>query len=164
MNVGWWKLDENKNPVYLGEGVEALKKLDYDNVEGRRVGQDTIGNFKVSTVFLALDHNYSSVGPPILFESMVFGPKDYSDLACVRYATWTEAERGHQILVDGVRKCLAKRPMASARQLERYLSAYQTRAGRLRESGVALRASRKSSASKKKETPANESERSPVDE
>src|SRR5215471_17514474 len=27
---------------------------------------------RVSTVFLGLDHNYSGVGPPIVFETMIF--------------------------------------------------------------------------------------------
>lgn len=40
----------------------------------RRVKRETIGDCDVSTVFLGLDHNYG-VGPPILWETMVFGGK-----------------------------------------------------------------------------------------
>jgi hypothetical protein len=37
----------------------------------RKVKQEHVGPFLVSTVFLGLDHNFSE-GPPILWETMVF--------------------------------------------------------------------------------------------
>jgi hypothetical protein len=70
--------------------------------------------FRVSTVFLGLDHRFSGKGPPILFETMAFlttgGPVDHTTLGsmlatasesidCVRYATWEDAEIGHQAMV-----------------------------------------------------------------
>ena len=48
----------------------------------RVVRQETVGNFWVSTVFLAIDHSFAEGGPPILFETMVFGP----DGQCQRYS------------------------------------------------------------------------------
>lgn len=60
----------------------------------RRVAWDELpGNVRVSTVFLGLDHNFQDDGPPILFETMIFGGRhnDYQ----ARYATWEEAEVGH---------------------------------------------------------------------
>lgn len=59
---------------------------------------------EVSTVFLGLDHQWG-VGPPLLFESMVFGMADDDPLADmqVRYRTWHEAEQGHEIVVEAVR-------------------------------------------------------------
>ncbi len=55
--------------------------------------QDHIGDVKVSTVFLGLDHGFGD-GPPVLWETMIFGgPHDqYQE----RYSTKEEAERGHQ--------------------------------------------------------------------
>jgi hypothetical protein len=38
----------------------------------RRVGQDENEEFRVSTVFLGLDHNFDDEGPPIFWETMVF--------------------------------------------------------------------------------------------
>ena len=62
----------------------------------RHVAETTVGDVKVSTVFLGLDHRES--GPPILFETMVFGgPLDQEQ---DRYATWQEAEQGHQAMVE----------------------------------------------------------------
>jgi hypothetical protein len=53
----------------------------------------------VSTVFLGLDHNWGD-GPRQLFETMVFGGP--LDQECVRYATWAQAEAGHQAMVAAV--------------------------------------------------------------
>jgi len=47
----------------------------------------------VSTVFVGLDHNFLGVGPPLLFESMIFGGAHDGEQR--RYATWAEAEAGH---------------------------------------------------------------------
>jgi len=48
---------------------------------------------EVSTVFLGLSHQYGC-GPPILFETMIFGGEhnEYQE----RYSTWEEAEAGHK--------------------------------------------------------------------
>lgn len=48
---------------------------------------------KISTVFLGLDHSFDG-GPPLLFETMIFGGKH--DGYCERYTTWEEAEEGHK--------------------------------------------------------------------
>jgi hypothetical protein len=53
--------------------------------------------FRVSTVFLGVDHRFDR-GPPILFETMVFLAADES-IDCVRYATWEDAEIGHKAMV-----------------------------------------------------------------
>ena len=37
------------------------------------IGDTTIGNVRVSTIFLGLDHNVFGDRPPELFETMVFG-------------------------------------------------------------------------------------------
>ncbi len=54
----------------------------------------------VSTVFLGVDHGLVGDGPPILFETMVFGGN--WDLGQRRYSTWDEAEEGHRRVVDEV--------------------------------------------------------------
>ena len=37
----------------------------------RILRQETVGGYLVSTVFLGVDHNYSSNGPPVLWETLV---------------------------------------------------------------------------------------------
>lgn len=41
----------------------------------------------VSTVFLGLDHRYAGAGPPLLFETMIFGGPETIDLDCWRYSS-----------------------------------------------------------------------------
>ena len=68
----------------------------------RQVAWDEIPDAQVSTVFLGLDHNFYNNGPPILFETMIFGgPLDGEQW---RYATWKEAERGHAAALAKAKK------------------------------------------------------------
>lgn len=63
----------------------------------RHVDATTVGDARVSTVFLGLDHSFGH-GPPLLFETMIFGgPHDqYQE----RYPTRDEAVAGHQRAVE----------------------------------------------------------------
>jgi hypothetical protein len=73
-----------------------------------RVAETSIGIGKVyvwvSTVFLGIDHRMMASGPPILFETMVFGDKntEYRN----RCSTWEEAEKMHAEAVSTIRKAL----------------------------------------------------------
>lgn len=51
------------------------------------------GSVLISTVFLGLDHNFTQEGPPLIFETMIFGGKldQYQD----RCSTWDEAIAMH---------------------------------------------------------------------
>lgn len=63
----------------------------------RHVGKDHVGDVRVSTVFLGLDHNFVG-GEPVLWETMIFGgPHDgYQD----RYTSRADAEAGHLKAVE----------------------------------------------------------------
>lgn len=63
----------------------------------RRVDQTIVGPYRISTVFLGLDHNFGS-GPPLLFETMCFDGND-TEVNCIRYETWEQAEWGHKEIV-----------------------------------------------------------------
>ena len=77
-----------------------------------RVGHDAVDGLVVSTVFLGSDHNYAGVGPPILYETMVFhsadgGDADYSkscDGSEARYATYAEAQAGHAEVCEKIKR------------------------------------------------------------
>ena len=69
------------------------------DISRRQVAEDMVGTARVSTVFLCIDHNWSE-GPPLLFETMVFGGS--LDNYCERYCTWEDAERGHVAAVAKV--------------------------------------------------------------
>lgn len=71
------------------------------NSPDRRVAETEVSpEVRVSTVFLGLDHSFSSDGPPILFETMIFGGA--LDGYQRRSATWGEAETEHAIAVAEV--------------------------------------------------------------
>lgn len=91
MRHGYYKL-VNRQPVKVNDVIEWARDLEKD----RSVAQDTIGDVRISTVFIGIDHQWAD-GPPLLFETMIFGGKhdDYQE----RYATWQEAELGHTAAV-----------------------------------------------------------------
>lgn len=67
----------------------------------RIVAKTALEESHVSTVFLGIDHGDGAGGPPLLFETMVFGGT--LDGEQERHATWDEAERGHAAMVERVR-------------------------------------------------------------
>ncbi len=67
----------------------------------RHVANDIVDGYRVSTVFLGIDHRFGDDGPPLLFETMVFpnGGEHLDDMVeqfCERASTWAEAESAHQ--------------------------------------------------------------------
>jgi hypothetical protein len=87
---------------------------DYDEIERllidreyKRVGGDTVlvdgKTLAVSTVWLGVNHNFTADGPPLIFETMVFGDPPLAENACWRYATEDEARRGHEKAVEALR-------------------------------------------------------------
>lgn len=57
----------------------------------RQVADTQTDNWRVSTVFLGIDHGWGGV--PLLFETMVFGgPRNDFQM---RYGTWDQAVAGH---------------------------------------------------------------------
>jgi hypothetical protein len=61
----------------------------------------------VSTVFLGLDHRFSGNGPPLLFETIIFGGP--LDQAQNRYSSWDDAEAGHKAAVRKARAAIGQK-------------------------------------------------------
>lgn len=72
----------------------------------RIVAKTQVGNMRVSTVFLGLDHALM-VGPPLLFETMIFGGHGEINGYQERCSTWDQAETQHAKAVDTARAALA---------------------------------------------------------
>ncbi len=71
------------------------------HVSQRRVAWTRLApDIWVSTVFLGIDHNFLSGGPPLVFETMVHSDYGWDDQ--VRYCTWDEAEAGHHAMVETI--------------------------------------------------------------
>lgn len=66
----------------------------------RRVAVSQIGEYHVSTVFLVYDHAFYG-GPPVLWETMVFGPGPWSEWQ-TRYTSREAAETGHKRVVEAL--------------------------------------------------------------
>lgn len=92
-----WYILEGKTPV-PADTITAGMWMEHSG-EQRKVAATRIKGAFVSTVFLGLDHRWGE-GPPILFETLVFGGKLEGEMN--RYTTWDEAERGHQDMVRQV--------------------------------------------------------------
>lgn len=101
MSSWHWILDEQRRPHQVplmewGEWMEA-------NYGKRHVGDEQVGGCRVSTVFLGLDHSFGD-GPPIFWETMVFGDGSF-DLDQERCGgSWDQAEEMHARMVRRVRE------------------------------------------------------------
>lgn len=103
-----WALDENKNPYLPPDIIEAA--MQFEDYENRKVAQDTVGKYFVSTMFIAIDQDFTwhFVEPnphPLVFETSVFENMDNNpdtakrELYSEHYHTWKEAETRHQEIV-----------------------------------------------------------------
>lgn len=84
----------------------------------RHVALDTCDHWRVSTVFLGLDHNWRPGGAPLLFETMVFD-EDGTDRLCQRYTLRSLALAGHQAAVALVQAKYAEACAATQDALDR---------------------------------------------
>ncbi len=98
----------NRKPVPCKSLLEAGFEDDFEKT--RRVAFTKIGAVEVSTVFLSINHQYGK-GPPILFETHVFGGA--LDGETNRYSTWEEAVAGHKKMVAACR--VAAKPEKASR-------------------------------------------------
>lgn len=66
----------------------------------RKLADTKVGRASVSTIFLGIDHSFGE-GPPVLWETMVFGGP--ADTMTVRYHSAEEARAGHDVVCAYVR-------------------------------------------------------------
>ena len=97
---------DGHTPVACPEGDEGLlqwarwMESEPGGKDVRRVARTQLEDgTSVSTVFLGLDHNFGMYGPPILFETMIFGNDNLGEYQ-QRHATWDEAAAGHEVAVN----------------------------------------------------------------
>ena len=96
MGIGKYILDAQQQPV---EEPDLLTWGRWMETADRHVAVDQVGDAKVSTIFLGLDHRFGD-GPPVLYETMVFGGP--LDMKRERYATRDEAIAGHAAMLARV--------------------------------------------------------------
>lgn len=82
----------------------------------RHIGLDLLRirghHYRVSTVWLGLDHNWRPHGPPLIFETMVFEDDDMSGFEGIqcRYSTLVQAQRGHIRIVRSLKRIVRTMP------------------------------------------------------
>lgn len=84
--------------------LEWARKFDRAN---RIINLTTVGPFRISTVFLGMDYNFSGQGRPVLFETMIFSElEDQKEFKYYqeRYCSIEEARQGHREAVKRVKK------------------------------------------------------------
>lgn len=96
--------DRQGRPISTEEFNELLTKHpEYKVVARDEVTLDGV-ILTVSTVWLGVDHNWARQGPPIVFETMVFGNHPLADEGAQwRYSTEEQAADGHQKVVAAIR-------------------------------------------------------------
>lgn len=83
------------------------------HVADQRFGHEGIGEIRISTVFLGLDHRNFGDGPPLVFETMIFGGGDELDGYTARSSTWAEALVEHRKAVELVKNAFSELAKAS---------------------------------------------------
>lgn len=99
----YYLLDKDKKPYPVS--LEESYKL-YENMDMKITQQDMVGDIKVSTVFLGMDHSlpFDADGNPIedptplFWETMIFGGEH--DGYQERYTSYEDALAGHQRALD----------------------------------------------------------------
>lgn len=72
-----------------------------EDFDRRRVARDKVGEVEVSTVFLGLDHRFLGEGPPLLWETMVFGgPRHHEHQRCAGTREQAEAMHAEMLKVE----------------------------------------------------------------
>jgi len=102
--VDWY--DRSGRPISIEEIGDLLRTPDYKRVAYTEItsSADEAVKYRVSTVWLGLDHNWSG-GDPLIFETMVFagepdprqrGGSAWADQLCRRYTNELDAKLGHE--------------------------------------------------------------------
>jgi hypothetical protein len=99
--------DREGRPVSMREWADTM-----GTGRDRHVALDYVGEVKVSTVWMGIDHNWSGTGPPLIFETMIFGGSH--DEECWRYSTEAAALAGHDQALTLMRE--AKRLLDDIRE------------------------------------------------
>lgn len=87
----------------IDEWAERFEPFD-QRVAINFFGHKAIGEIQISTVFLGIDHRFWGEGPPIVFETMIFGGGKGIDGYTDRCSTWDEAVVMHARAVELVKK------------------------------------------------------------
>lgn len=119
---GYFILDPNGIPIPCFDLMEWARW--FETAE-RRVAVDERDGYKVSTVFLGLDHSFGGADP-ILYETMIFAPYDGGG-DMWRYSTRYDAKANHEAVVQALWAELDQHAATTAPILTKVLARAQAR-------------------------------------
>ncbi len=103
--IAYYGLDADHRVI---ETDQVTWSNQFEPTNDRHVGYTQItSEITVSTVFLGIDHRFTGKGPPLLFETLVFGSE--MDGEMWRYTSWDDAEVGHAMAVKKVRAVIGQK-------------------------------------------------------
>jgi hypothetical protein len=96
--------DRQGQPIDSEAANRLLGDIAYSRVARTEItsSSDPIVKIEVSTVWLGVNYNFTEDGPPIIFETMVFGGDEDQDHMMWRWSTEAEARAGHADVVTGI--------------------------------------------------------------
>lgn len=96
-------IEVNGVPVPEADTLSWGRWMEHARQEGtHHVGHDVVGDVRISTVFLGVNHSFFGEELPILYETMIFGgPLDGEQ---ERYPLRVLAAEGHARWVERVKK------------------------------------------------------------
>lgn len=109
----WFVWNKEEDKVY--DAADLYKTMEEFAQEERggekkHVAIDNLGPFRISTVFLGLDHNFEnkpfSIENGTWFETMVFRGDSGQDYLCDRYSTGRDARIGHENIKQQVQEII----------------------------------------------------------
>jgi hypothetical protein len=93
---------DGRNPIPC---ADFMTRARWFETSDRHVAKTDLGDVRVSTVFVGLDRSFGD-GPPLVFETMIFGGPFDQDKYQERCSTWEEAEAQHAKAVEVARQSL----------------------------------------------------------
>lgn len=115
--------DRRGNPMTINQYTEYVAAFQEADDDYKRVALTDIGDVQVSTVWLGIDHNWHTGGPPLIFETMVFGTENEPFL---RYPDEESAIRGHfHIVMEQLANATQDECVAVMKSMESLLAQLQ---------------------------------------
>jgi hypothetical protein len=93
-------LDDEGNP-YRQDDPQAWTEFMQD-VKRRQVALDEAGKWRVTTLFMGIDHDVLGSGPPVLWKTSVVGPLPWGGLSYWYSSRWRALSQ-HDQLAEAIR-------------------------------------------------------------
>ncbi len=98
MHMALWIYDKKTGECHTTDSLAEW--MQWQAAETVRTAYETVDECTISTMFLSIDCDYD--GPPVLFETMIFGGEH--DRMQWRYCTADEAIAGHKRIVEALKR------------------------------------------------------------